>query len=332
MSYPRIIQKVFHSPWAIHQPMLGSILTVLATKLAGEQASIAEGLPANTGRVGAVEGYARGRRFGVSRFGVSRFGELVDFEAKALAAGWAKGDREAGDFNTAAYQAELAAAPAGQTMVIFGSGILGKHLDSMEEICAGGLSVDRIQAALAEGRDDGKVASIIVHLDSPGGVVYGIAETAALIRSISALKPIVGFCDSQAASAAYWILAACDSINVTSSADLGSIGVYCAIFDYSAWCAKEGIKVELFKDGTFKAAGFPGTSLTDDQRAHLQGEVNACSAQFKADVRAGRAGIADGTMQGQCYFGQQAVDLKLADAVVPGLDAVILDLAVPAEA
>lgn len=325
MSYPRILQKVFYSPWAIHQPMLGSILTVLSTKLAGEQQVVAESLPAN--HAAGLEGYARGRRFGISRFAVDRFGELVDFEARARATGWAKGDKEAGDFNTAAYQAELSAAPDGQTMVIFGSGILGKHLDMMEEICAGGLSVDRIQAALAEGRDDSKIASIVLHLDSPGGSVYGIAETFALIQEISALKPIVGFCDSQAASAAYWILAACDAVYVTSSADLGSIGVYCAIIDYSAWFTKEGLKVELFKDGAFKAAGFPGTSLTDEQRVHLQAEVNECSAQFKAGVRSKRTGIADTTMQGQCYSGSSAVDLRLADSVVTGLEAVVRDVA-----
>ncbi len=331
MSYPRILQKVFHSPWAISQPMLGTILTVLGTRLAGEQQAVSEGLPANIAvrEGGALAAGGQGRRFRVSRLAADRFGELVDFEARALAAGYKAGDGY--NINRDAYQAELDQAPEGQTMVIFGSGILGKHLDSMEEMCAGGLSVDKIQAALAEGRDDPKVASIVVHLDSPGGVVYGIAETAALIREISAAKAIVGFCDSQAASAAYWILAACDAVYVTTSADLGSIGVYCAVFDYSAWFAKEGIKVDLFKDGTFKAAGFPGTSLTDDQRAHLQAEVMACSGQFKADVRAQRQGIADSTMQGQCYFGQQAVDLKLADSVVTGIDQVVRDLVANSE-
>jgi signal peptide peptidase SppA len=327
MSYPRIIQKVFHSPWAIHQPMLGSILTVLAGKLAGEQQAIQESLPANASRdAAAIASGGRGRRFRVSRLAADRWGEMIDFEAKALEAGYKAGDGFS--INRDAYQAELDKAPEGQTMVIFGSGVLGKHLDSMEEMCAGGLSVDKIQQALGEGRDDAKVASIIVHLDSPGGVVYGIAETAALIREISAQKPIVGFCDSQAASAAYWILAACDALYVTTSADLGSIGVYCAVFDYSGWFAKEGMKVELFKDGAFKAAGFPGTSLTDEQRDHLQAEVMACSGQFKADVRTHRKGIADSTMQGQCYFGQQAVDLKLADAVVSGIEQVVRDLAV----
>jgi len=316
MSYPRIIQKVFHSPWAIHQPMLGSILTVLGSRLADEQATVHAGI-----------GDSRAGQFRAERFSIDRFGEMINWSARARSSA-----RSEDGFDQKSYDQTLAAAPAGQTMIIFGSGILGKHLDSMEEMCAGGLSVDKIQAALCEARDDDKISSVILHLDTPGGIVYGIAETAALVRQISASKPIVGFCDSQTASAGYWIISAADHIYVTPSADLGSIGVYSAFYDYSAMCAQKGIKVELFKDGIYKGAGFPGTSLTDEQRAKIQEEVMLCSSDFKSAVRATREGIADETMQGQCYFGKEAVARQLADSLVNSLEEVIADLATPAKA
>jgi signal peptide peptidase SppA len=325
MSYARIIQKVFHSPWAIHQPMLGSILTVLGTRLAAEQAALTPADSADATAPAAQFGGGRSGQFRLDRLAVDRFGELVNWSDRAHRAGLAQA--RAGGSYAAAYESEIAAAPAGQTMVIFGSGILGKHLDSMEETCAGGLSVDKIQAALREARDDDKVASVILHLDTPGGIVYGIAETAALVRQIATTKPIVGFGDSQTASAGYWILAATDHIYVTPSADLGSIGVYSAFYDYSAMCAQKGIKVELFKDGIYKGAGFPGTSLTDEQRTLIQEEVNLCSADFKAAVRAHRAGVTDETMQGQCFFGKQAIAAKLADSLVNSLEEVVADLA-----
>lgn len=340
MSYPRIVNAVFNSPWAISRPFLGSIFTLLHSAVfAGEQsaaprrgaageaellASLRSGSTARPGRGG----------FAVERWGVDSAGAPVCYSeqvhAAALAAYHQAGGYEGG--GVAAYQQSAASAtaalPAGQTVVIFGSGVLGKHLSEMEETCAGGLSVDRIQAALAEARDDDKVSAVVLHLDSPGGVVYGIPETAALVRSVRDRKHCVAFCDTLSASAAYWITAACDYFYLTPSAEVGSIGVYSAVVDYSEWCTKQGIKVDLIKDGTFKGAGFPGTTLTEEQRAKIQADVLACSAAFKADVRSFRgAAVSDDTMQGQCHLAAEAVRLGLADAIVPDLAAVLLDLA-----
>jgi signal peptide peptidase SppA len=340
MSYPRIVNAVFNSPWAIQRPFLGSIFTLLHSAVfAGEQAPVPRrGAASETEilaslRAGSTARPGRGS-FAVERWGVNAAGALVclsdQVHASALAAYYQAGGYEGG--GVAAYQQTAASAtaalPAGQTVVLFGSGVLGKHLSEMEEACAGGLSVDRLQAALAEARDDDKVSAVVLHLDSPGGVVYGIPETAALVRSIREQKHCVAYCDSLSASAAYWITAACDYFYVTPSAEVGSIGVYSAVVDYSEWCTKQGIKVDLIKDGTFKGAGFPGTSLTEEQRAKIQTDVLACSAAFKADVRSFRgAAVADDTMQGQCHSAPEAVRLGLADAIVPDLAAVLVDLA-----
>jgi signal peptide peptidase SppA len=341
MSYPRIVNAVFNSPWAIQRPFLGSIFTLLHSAVfAGEQPTAARAVRTEAEHLADLRfrsaGTARAGRggFALERGGVDAAGTRVCYServhAQALAAYYEAGGYEGGGL--AAYQQSAASAtaalPAGQTLVIFGSGVLGKHLSEMEEACAGGLSVDRLQAALGEARDDDKISAVVLHLDSPGGVVYGIAETAALVRSIRERKHCVAYCDTLAASAAYWIVSACDYLYLTTSAEVGSIGVYSAVVDYSEWCAKQGIKVELIKDGTFKGAGFPGTTLTEEQRAKIQSDVLACSVAFKADVRAHRgATVSDDTMQGQCHLSADAVRLGLADAIVPDLAAVLRDLA-----
>lgn len=333
MSYPRIINAVFNTPWAIQRPWLGSIFTALHSHVfAGEQSVPAAAREEAATLAQIRAGHAGGRQgnFLLSRWGKAADGRPANLSAQIHTEAMRHAIAAGGSY--AAYEQKSreleAALPAAQTLVIFGSGILGKHLSAMEEDCSGGLSVDRLQSALSAARSDDKIGSVVIHLDSPGGVVYGIPETAALVRALSAEKHVVAYCDSLSASAAYWIASACDYFYVTPSAEVGSIGVYSAVVDYTEWCTKQGIKVELIKDGTFKGAGFPGTSLTDEQRNKIQSDVLRCSAAFKADVRAGRgAGVTDETMQGQCFGSAEAVAVGLADTVVNDLEAVLADLA-----
>lgn len=324
MSYARIVHAVFHSPWAIQRSYLGTIFTVLHSRLfAGEQSPAPT--PASPDPRHASFRDSRGANFRAERFGV-RGGLLVNHTAAI--------HREAlercGE-SYAAYQQitqeKEAALPGGQILYVFGSGIVGKHLSSMEESCAGGLSIDRIQSALKQARDDDKIAAVMLHLDTPGGICYGLPETAALVRAVRQTKRVAAFGDSLTASAGYGAICCADNIYVTPSADLGSIGVYSACVDYTAWCEQQGIKVRLFVDGKHKGAGYPGTSLTEEQAAKIQADVLYCSRQFKSDVRAGRDGVTDDTMQGQCFIGQEAIDAHLADDLVPDLDTALADLA-----
>jgi signal peptide peptidase SppA len=206
-------------------------------------------------------------------------------------------------------------------------GIVGKHLSGMETAC-GGLCLDHLAARLALAHADPGVASVVLHIDSPGGTVPGVPELAAKIRAWSAAKPIYAFTDTLCASAGYWLAAACSGIFTTPTATLGSIGVYMAAVDDSENWAKEGYKLVLIQAGKWKAAGHPGSQITPEQIALWQQTTDAIYAMFTADVRTGRAGIADETMQGQCFMGAAAVQVALADQLVTGLDEVLASLAV----
>ena len=109
----------------------------------------------------------------------------------------------------------------------------------------------------------------------------------------------------------------------------GSIGVFSALLDYVEWMKKEGLKLELMKAGRDKAMGLPGTSLTVEQRAVIQADVDEIFGWFTADVRSHRkalAAVPEESMQGQCFMGARAVAAGLADEVVQDLAAVIEDL------
>ena len=119
-----------------------------------------------------------------------------------------------------------------------------------------------IGAALREAgaRDD--IKAVFLEIDSPGGTVAGTPELAAIVASINEQKPVYAFSSGLMASAAYWIASQARAIYATPSAQVGSIGVVQAVIDDTAALDAEGIKVEVFSVGKYKAMGAPGTPLT----------------------------------------------------------------------
>jgi ClpP class serine protease len=280
------------------------------------------------GELVAGRGRAGPGRFGAFRWGWDRTGNLVNHSARihALAARRAETMNEYRNI----VAEEEQTLEGGQILHVFGQGILGKHLSMMDELCSGGLSVDRIQAAVRDAAMDDKVAALCLHLDTPGGIVTGMTETAAQIRALREQKTCAYFSDSLTASCGTWLTSACELGYITPSAEVGAVGVYAAHVAYTEYYKKQGIEVDVITDGsTYKGAGALGTSLTDEQRGLIEAEVKRCSQVFKADVRLGRASarISDDTLQGQCFTGQAAVDAGLADTVVNDLDACLHDLA-----
>ena len=88
-----------------------------------------------------------------------------------------------------------------------------------------------------------------------------------------------------------------------------------AVIDDTAALDAEGIKVEVFSVGKYKAMGAPGTPLTDDQRNLIRSNLAEIAQEFHAAVLArGRAIPAD-AMEGQTFSGRQAQRVNLAGMV-----------------
>lgn len=202
------------------------------------------------------------------------------------------------------------------------NGVIGKRLNMLEMMC-GGADVDSIVRAVQAAEGDPSVASILLDVNSPGGMVTGTPEAAAALAKVS--KPLYAFTDSQMCSAAYWLAsAATDGIFVTGSSDVGSIGTYLAMIDSSRAYEMDGLKLELFKAGKLKAIGLEGKAFTEEERIFLQQGVDRANSRFTEAVVANRREatgrvISDETMQGQWFDGEQAVENGLADRLVSGL-------------
>ena len=189
------------------------------------------------------------------------------------------------------------------------TGVLGKKLSMMESMC-GGFDMNKLADMVKMAADDEKVKSIVIDMDSPGGTVTGTYETAMMIAEAAKVKPVYGFTEKVAASAAYWLLSQCTHIFTTPSAMLGSIGVYMAFM-------KGGEDMELIKSGKFKAMGLK--ELTEEERDLLQERVTDTHLKFKKEVSAKRP-VTDDIMEGLTYTGEQSIENGLADSLVMNFD------------
>jgi signal peptide peptidase SppA len=197
------------------------------------------------------------------------------------------------------------------------SGIIGKHLSLVESSC-GGVDVDSVSLALDAAVADSS-SSILLYIDSAGGTVTGVPELAHKIKEASKVKNVIAYTDSLCASAAYWLASQANAVYCSTSAEVGSIGVYMAMLDESKKLEEEGITVNTFSAGKYKLAGSSWKAMTEEERKMFQEDVDYWYALFTRDVLAGRK-LDESTMQGQTFVGEKAVELNLVDGIVDSID------------
>jgi signal peptide peptidase SppA len=183
----------------------------------------------------------------------------------------------------------------------------------------GGGGLQGFREDFRDALDDDDVGSILIDIDSPGGLVDLIPETAAEIRGGRGRKPIVAVANTRAASAAYWLGAQADELVVTPSGEVGSIGVFMVHDDFSKFNEELGVAVTYIKAGKFKTEGNPDEPLSDDAKAHWQQLVDEPYSLFVSDVAAGRnvseATVRDGFGQGRVLPAQMALDAGMVDSI-----------------
>jgi signal peptide peptidase SppA len=198
-------------------------------------------------------------------------------------------------------------------------GVIAKRSSMVNNISQpSGTSIQEIRNNFKAAINDNDVKTILLDIDSPGGSVDGVAELSDLIFSKRGIKPIIAYANGQMDSAAYWIGSAADKIYTSKSSDIGSIGVYSVVSDWSVAYHNAGIKNEIIKAGRHKAAGHPQQHLSNDDRDVIQEEVNTFFDLFVAGVKRNRNMTADQVAKvavGKVFIGQKAVDVGLADDI-----------------
>jgi signal peptide peptidase SppA len=246
--------------------------------------------------------------------------------------------RLARGMNWAQHAAAFAAAPArpsnvqsepargGKSVaVISATGILMKQQTSM-----GGTSTVQLRRDVRTAAADPNVSAILLAVDSPGGTVAGTADLAAEVKAARRKKPVWAQITDLGASAAYWLASQADQVFASNATtQVGSIGTLQVVYDESAAAESAGIKTLVFGTGPLKGAGWPGSAVTDEQKANYQKQVDGIQAHFDAAVKAGR-GMTQAQLTavrtGGVWIAAEALALKLVDGVQPA-EKTLADLA-----
>lgn len=151
-----------------------------------------------------------------------------------------------------------------------------------------GSNYDTIGRAVADAAANPDVKHIVLSVDSPGGEVTGLPETAAMIAQAAAKKPVTAMVDGMSASAAYYLTSQANSIVLTPSGDVGSVGVRMMHIDVSKMLEGAGIKVTELSSGDFKTEWSPYKPLSEEAIADMTPRLQSIHQDFINAVQAGR--------------------------------------------
>lgn len=184
---------------------------------------------------------------------------------------------------------------------------------------------DAIQEQLIQALNNDRIETIVLLVDSPGGIASGCFDLSDFIYKAREIKRIMAICDSNAYSAAYAIASAAHFITVPRDGGVGSIGVIAMHTDYSKYLDKEGIKVTQITYGAYKGEGDPSIPLTDGALGRIQADVNYLGEMFVETVARNRDLEPEKIrkMEAGTFLGSFGVGQGLADVVSSPFEAII---------
>lgn len=221
------------------------------------------------------------------------------------------------EYEVAIVIGDMAAPPpyakAGDLGVVDVHGPLVNHRhpcwDSYEAI------LERVDAAF----DDSEVKRVCMRINSPGGDVDGCFDAARALARMSKEhgKELIAYADGMCASAAYALACAADSIQLSSTSTVGSIGIIEGLRDQTVADRAQGQNFVIVASGEHKADGNPHVAITEKAVANLKAQVDGMADLFFELVEELRGFPAEKAraLQARMLFGEQAVGAGLADEV-----------------
>lgn len=162
---------------------------------------------------------------------------------------------------------------------------------------------------------DPDVQLIVYDINSGGGEVSGCAEAGAIIAAME--TPTMGIIDSRCYSAAYWLGSQVDKLVSTPSGGAGSVGAMTMHIDVSELMDSIGMKVTLMYAGKHKVDGNQFEKLGADVKEKTEARLEEIRQDFAETVAEGRGITLESVLatEADCYTAEQAVELKLIDAI-----------------
>lgn len=161
------------------------------------------------------------------------------------------------------------------------------------------------------------VVGLISLMDTPGGQADGTPQTASYIKSIT--KPTAAVILSGAFSAGAWIYAAHDVAYAADKySEVGSIGAYTTVVDYSGYFEKMGIKLTEVYPEISKDKNLSYRKAIEGDTSLIKKEIHNLAFAFREEFEAYRDGklTSDEWNTGKIFSAEDAVKLGMIDGIM----------------
>lgn len=178
----------------------------------------------------------------------------------------------------------------------------------------GPVSYAAVRDTFDELLNDDAVTSIILRLDTPGGMASGCFDLVDHIFEARGRKPVYALVDDHAYSAGFALASACDEIWVSRTGGVGSVGVVRFHYDWSGNNAQVGLKVTPLFAGARKVDFNPNFPLSEEAHAEAMVDLEEMYTLFVDTVARNLDMEADAVRatEAACYRGQAAVTVGFA--------------------
>ena len=188
---------------------------------------------------------------------------------------------------------------------------------SVETMSSGpSASLEKFSRELSILQNSKEVETILLSIDSPGGMVTGTTEFASLVKNSS--KPIYSYVYGYGASGAYWIASQTQKIYLSGTAQVGSIGAAVAYLDNKEKLKKEGVEyVDIVSTLSPNKRLEPNSEEGKKEIVRL---LDGITESFISAVAEGRKTTRENVLskfgQGKMFLADEAVSLGMADEVI----------------
>jgi protease-4 len=162
------------------------------------------------------------------------------------------------------------------------------------------------------------VKSVIVIVDSPGGLATASDYLYSGVSRLAAKKPVVAFISGTGASGAYLVSCAAHKIVALPSAAVGSIGVISSRPVLERLLEKIGVHITVTKSGPLKDMGAIYREPSEEERQKEQELIGSYYDYFMKVVAKGRRMEEQRVRElatGEVFLGEKAKELGLVDEV-----------------
>ena len=174
--------------------------------------------------------------------------------------------------------------------------------------------------------NDDDVKAVVLPVNSPGGSAYASEQIWRAVTNLKAKKPVVVSMGGYAASGGYYISCNANYIYTEPTTLTGSIGIFGMFPDVSQLLTQKlGVKFSEVKTNKHSAFGAMSRPLNADETALLEQYIDRGYKLFRKRVADGRklkVEQVEEIAQGRVWLGNDALPIKLVDAVGSLNDAV----------